>query len=143
MVLLADVVLLPACPCCLPAFPAWMRFGGLAGQGCQVIVEDCGCLAGLSVAAASREVKMPAMSRLGIRALPGPACGGHWCRQLPLDTRHSGIPSAMNTTAMMIRPMRTMACSLPVTPGLAGRRRRLIRGACSLSAGNKKLAKYF
>jgi hypothetical protein len=25
--------------------------------------------------------------------------------------------SAMSTTAMMIRPMRTMACSLPVTPG--------------------------
>jgi hypothetical protein len=31
------------------------------------------------------------------------------------DTRH---PSALGTTAMMmIRPMRTMACSLPVTRG--------------------------
>ena len=28
------------------------------------------------------------MSRLGIRALPGRACGWHWHRQLPLDTRH-------------------------------------------------------
>jgi hypothetical protein len=26
-------------------------------------------------------------------------------------------PSALSTTAMMIRPMRTMACSLPVTLG--------------------------
>jgi hypothetical protein len=32
----------------------------------------------------------------------------------------------MSTTAMMIRPMRTMACFLPVTPGVAGRRRQLI-----------------
>lgn len=66
------------------------------------------------MALASREVKVLTMSRLGIRALPGRACGWHWRRQLPPDTRH---PGAMSATAMMIRPMRTMACSLLVTPG--------------------------
>jgi hypothetical protein len=61
---------------------------------------------------------MPAMSRLGY---PGAARSGlrrgigagsfRWIPGI------SGIPSAMSTTAMVIRPMRTMACSLPVTPG--------------------------
>jgi hypothetical protein len=109
-----------------------------------VIVEDCRCLAGLSVAAASREVKMPAMSRLGIRALPGPACGGHWCRQLPVDTRHFGYPERHELDGDADQADEDHGLLPSGDPGVAGRRRRLIPGACSSPhAGNKKLAKYF
>jgi len=61
----------------------------------------------------------------------------------------SSTRSAMSTTAMMIRPLmigpiRTMARSLPVTPGVAGRRWRLVPGAWSSAyTGSKKLAIYF
>jgi hypothetical protein len=54
----------------------------------------------------------------GIRAVPGPArrlasgTGGFY--RIP-DT--SSTRRVIRTTAMMIRPMRTMARSLPVTPG--------------------------
>jgi hypothetical protein len=102
---------------------------------------------GLDVAGAegAHDVTAP-----GTRVLPAPA--------LQLAVRAGGfhrIPgtpstnSAMSTTAMMVRavmigPMRTMARSLPVNPGVAGRRRRLIPGASSSAyTGSKKLAIYF
>lgn len=77
----------------------------------------------------------------GIGTLPGPALrlalradGFHRIPDTP-STR-----SAMSTTA---RPMRTMARSLPVNPGVAGRRRRLIPGACLDLQKNLKTSNLF
>ena len=50
------------------------------------------------------------------RALSGPGPGWHWHRQFHWIPGTPGTRSAMSTT-MMIRPMGTLACSLPVTLG--------------------------
>jgi hypothetical protein len=88
----------------------------ICGQVTAVIVKPA--RASLSAASTSRggqgalDVTDP-----GIRAArSGPAAGiGH--RRLLPDTRHPSSRRVIRKTAMMIRPMRTMARSLPVTPG--------------------------
>jgi hypothetical protein len=92
--------------------------GGLAEQCCQVIVEDCQCLVGVvgGLDIAGGEGAHDVTPRYPGAARSGPAAGigaGSF-HQVPGTP---GTMSAMSTTAMMIRPVRTMACSLPVTPG--------------------------
>ena len=63
------VLLLSAWPYRLLAFPAWARFGWVAGRCCQVIAEDCRCLAGVVGGLDIAGGEVLTMSRLGIRAL--------------------------------------------------------------------------
>ena len=71
--------------------------------------------------------------------------GGWLLEHLELsDEELGGICRYLEDERLMIRPMRTMARSLPVTPGVAGRRGGWFPvPAPSAYTGSKKLAIYF
>ena len=143
---LAGVVLLPsAWPYRLLAFPAWTRLGWVSrtvlpgdrrglpvpGRGCRWLRHRgrwrCSrCHASVS------------------GCCPARACGWHWRRQLPLDTRHPGHHERHENDGDDDQADEDHGLLPSGDPGVAGRRRRMIPGACSSPhAGSKKLAMYF
>ena len=96
------------------------------------------------MAAASREVKLLTMSRLGIRALPGPGLRLALAPAAPLDTRHPGHPERYKHDGDDDQADEDHGLLPSGNSGIVGRRRRLIPGACSSPhTGKKKLAIYF
>jgi hypothetical protein len=141
--LLAGVaLLLAAWPCRLLAFAARARFGvGQPDRGAWWSSGTASAWPGWSVAPASREVKVLTMSRLGIRALPGPGLRLALAPAAPLDTRHPGHHERDGDDDQAGEDRGLLPSG---DPRAAGRRRRPIPGACSSPhTGSKKPAIYF
>ena len=121
------VLLLPAWPYRLLAFPPWARFGWVSRQGCQVIAEDGRCLAGLSVGLdiAGGEGARDVTSRYPGAARSGPAAGIGAGQQLPLDTRHPGHHERYGDDDQADEDHGLLPSG---DTGVAGRRRRLTPG---------------